>query len=422
MISGLIDTDVLDQFLDQRPRHFREGILRDYPNGQAPLLGLTAALTSKSTVTDPNFRWFTQDYEENRPELAASIGAADTTVTVTSGASLFTANELFEIEQTGETVRVVANPINDTTLQVERGYAGSTATAVDIATDNPHFYYVGSAFEEGSRAPIGAGSRPIRYENFTQIFRNTTEITRTARLTYTRVGDTVAEQKKDVTEKHSQAIERAMFFGRPSEVLGPRPRRTTQGIVDFIRTNAPQNVFNVGDPAFGTGIGLPVPANGGGALSLAGMEEILRQVFKYGSSQKMAFVGDRAHLAIQQLIRRNHEMQFHTSEDMYGMTVNRLVTGNGELMFKTHPQFNISQSGNIGGAAPYYGKDSLMVIMDMANINYVTLNGSETMWEEDLEENDEDLMKSGWLTECGMEFHFPRTHAIIEGLVTGSAD
>ena len=98
------------------------------------------------------------------------------------------------------------------------------------------------------------------------------------------------------------------------------------------------------------------------------------------------------------------------------MTVTRLVCPFGELMLKTHPLFNQITDPVFNTA------DTSMTVLDMKNVRYVSLEGSDTKYQQDLAENGLDGLKSGYLTECGLEVNHPLSHFQINGLRTGIID
>jgi hypothetical protein len=381
---------------DARPKNWREGILRLYPNGMAPLTGLTSMMKERA-VDDPEFSWWEKALQTQRMELSANLGVAGN-LTVVSGALQLKAGHVLRIEHTGEIVRVSSNPTVDTVVPVTRGFAGTTAATVTVASENPFVHVMGTAYEEGSSAPTGINFDPVKKYNYTQIFRDTLEMTRTASKTRLRTGDEVKEAKRECLENHSIQIEMAFFWGRRSEsTLNGKPIRTTGGVISFIDS---ANVVN----------------NAGGSFNMTTLEGWLKRIFDYGSSEKVAFLGNRALLAINQCIRKNTAFQITSGIKEFGMNVSRLICPFGELVLKTHPLFNQISSDT------YNTADSSMVVLDMANVQYVYLNGSDTKYQSDLQENGLDGMKSGYLTECGIEVHHPLTHFMINGMRTGVAD
>lgn len=384
---------------DQRPKSWRETILRLYPNGKAPLTGLTAQMKS-SAVDDPEYNWFEKALPTQRLQVSANVAIGDTSLAVVDGALALKAGHLlrFEGSTTNEIVRVASDPTSDTAVSVVRGYSGTSAATLTIASELPYVHVIGSAYEEGSAAPTGVNYDPAKRYNYLQIFRNTLEMTRTASKTRLRTGDQVKEAKREALELHSVEMEKAFFWGRRSETtLNGKPIRTTGGVLSFVDSN------NVVD-------------NTDGSFNMVELEGWMKRIFDYGSTEKMAFLGNTALAAINTCIRKNTAYNIAAGEKEYGMAVSRLVCPFGTLVLKTHPLFNQLSS------TTYNAADSSMVVLDMENVMYRYLTGDDTRFEKDLQENGLDGMKSGYLSECGLEVHHALTHFYIKGLRTGIAD
>lgn len=395
---------------DERPKNWREGLLRLNPNGKAPLFALTAAM-GKRTTDDPEYNWWEKPMQTRRLTLGADHLVGATTITVAAGAKAFKIGDLLRVEQSGEIIRVAADPSSDTALTVTRGFAGTTAAAIDYdgAGKNPYLLCIGSAYEEGSAAPSGIGFDPVKRYNYTQIFRNTLEATRTATKTRLRTVDQVKEAKRDAAETHSQDIERALFLGVRSEsTLNGKPIRTTGGFYWTMQNFASQNVIDVS----------VTDASG---IDMDRWEEILGLMFKYGSDQKMAFTGNRALAALNQMARRNTQYQLVQGQKELGMNVSKFISPFGELVVKTHPLFNQLGGGTTAGTA-FLGMESDLAVFDMTNLKYVYITGDDMRYEPKQETPGLDGMKSGFITECGLEIGLPETHFLVQGLSKGKAD
>lgn len=412
-IQGLRDTSGF--VTDQRPKNWREGIMLLYPNGKAPLTALTSVMKSKS-VDDPEYNWWDKRFNTRRVKLSASITTTTQTVlTVTAetegtsaGALTLKEGDILLVENTNEQLRVSGDPLTDTSITVSRGFAGSTAQTVTISTAgvNPNLLVIGSAYEEASQAPTGVNFDPVKRYNYTQIFRNTLEMSNTAVKTNLRTGDAVKEAKRETLELHSVDMERAFWFGKRSESTNNgKPIRTCDGIINVIDSGNIKTVTT--DYASG--------------LTMTGLEEYLYNIFKFGSSEKMAFAGNRALLTIQQVIRKNttYNIQFGVKE--FGMSVARLTCPFGELAIKTHPLFNYVTTGtNPTATSTYYGQESWMFILDMENLEYVHMKDRDTKYEPKLETNGLDGMKSGYISEASIRISHPVTHYLLKNLVAAA--
>lgn len=385
---------------NQRPKNWRETILVLEPNGKAPFTALMSQAKDSST-DDPEFSWFEKIMPTQRLALSASLGTSETTITVVSGANQLKRNHILRVEKTGEIMFVTGDPSSDLAIQVTRGFAATTPAAVTIASDNPYVHVIGTAHEEGSNAPTGINYDPTKRYNYTQIFRNTLEMTRTASKTRLRTGDAVKEAKREAMQLHSVELEKAFIFGsRLETTYQGKPLRMTGGVISYIDSG------NVVD-------------NTDGTVNITEIEGWLERMFRYGSSEKMAFVGNLALLAVNQAIRKSTTFQIASGIKEYGMNVSRLTCPFGELVLKTHPLFNQLNSST---SPAYNAPDSWMLVLDFDNIRYRYLTGDDMRYESDLQEKGLDGMKSGFITEAGLEVNHPLSHFLIKGLKSGVAD
>lgn len=405
-ISGLRTT--LDFVEGARPKNWREGVLKLYPNGSAPLFALSAGMKERQ-VDDPEFYWWEEEMQTHRFELAGNLSGSSgvQTVTVTSANSTLKLKEgdILLVEHTLELLFVVADPTNPTQVVVQRGWGGSSVAAVTYngVDVNPNIRVVGSAYEEGSMPPTGKSYDPAKRYNYTQIFRDTLEITRTAMNTRLRTGDEVKRAKAECLEKHSRDIEMSFLFGKRSETTkNGKPLRTMDGVINQID---PANIVS-----------------GVGALDMETWEEYAPILFGYGSEEKVAFIGNRTAIAINQMVRKNSSFEIQTGIKEYGMAVARLITPLGTLVMKRHPLLNQSGGGENAGSNAYYGLDSWMIVLDMKNLTYVELKGGATKYQADLQANGMDGMQSGYLSEVSLEVHHPKTHALLKGITSGIED
>jgi hypothetical protein len=421
-IQGLQNTTTFDTPGGRRPQNYRESILMLYPNGggveKAPLTALTAVMKSES-VDDPVYHWFTKQLQDRRLQLGASLNNTDVAgavvnITVSGsvgGAYSVKEGDLLYVEQNAEILYVNATPTSNTTVQVIRGFdltPGAALTAVTWNGNgvNPFLVVIGSAFEEGSAAPDPVSFDPVEVFNQCQIFRSTYAMTNTARATKTRTGPEEQESKREALENFGVDMERGFFFGRKSTTIrNGQPLRTTNGVIAHIPTDRRYT-----------------PA--GGNLNMQTLEAWSTDIFRYGSTEKMAFCGNTFLTAISQLVRRNGEGHYELSSEVkeYGIGgIRRLRTPNGTLVLKAHPLFGQMVGGTNGGGS-FTSMDNSAVIMDMRNIRYKYLRGRDVQFQNDMQLPGVDGLHAGWIAECGLEVHHPYTHAMITGVKLGVAD
>lgn len=405
-----------DFVADQRPKNWREAILLLYPNGMAPLTGLISAMGSETT-DDPEFNWWTKKFPSQRFTLGANAGTG-TTITIVDdgrgGAQQLKKDHLLYVEETGEILRVSSDPTSATSISVERDFGNEnsgTGTTVDYDGDgvNPYLTVIGTAHSEGSDAPTGINYDPTKNYNYTQIFRNTFEFTRTAMKTRLRTGEQVKEARREALELHGVEQERAYWFGVPRETVDAvsgKPKRMTGGILHWIEQGNGRTKSYTG------------------AIDMDELEEDLLKIFEFGSDQKVAWCGRRAQLTINQIVRKNSSMQIESGIREFGMMVSKITTPFGELVMKTHPLFGLMAGGQNpttpGTAFP--GMDSSMVVLDMAALKYRHIQGDNMRFEGNLQDRGLDAEKNGFITEGGLEVHHPDRHFWLKNVSSAKVD
>lgn len=385
---------------NERPQNWREGILMLYPNGMAPLTALTALMKSES-VDDVRYNWWEKSLLTYRVKMNENLDGSETVITLVSGSFAFKLGDILMVEKSGELLWVAANPVIDTEVTVLRGQFGTSAATVTVASENPYLLQVGSAYEEASASPKGVAFDPSQYYNFLQTFRDSIEASRRAQKTRLRTKPQKQEAKRECLELHSLSLEKAFWFGMRSEgTLNGKPITTTGGVDSFIHSDNKLTFEN-------------------GEVSLDRLEDIMKRVFDYGSNEKVAFLGNTALLAIGKAVRKNSTYNIQGGLTEYGMKVTRLVSPFGELVMKTHPLFN-QISADTG--ASYYALDSTMYILDAKNLKYRYFSGDDMRYETKLEIPGIDGYKEGYLSDCGLEVHHPRTHLKISQIKTAVVD
>ena len=405
-IAGLYDSH---QFLStQRPNDWREGLLLYYPNSKFPMTALTS-LMRKETCKDAKFNWHEKEWDSRRIALDEDLDNSETAITVVAGATKLVAGSLLLVEESGELIEVTTTPTVDTTIGVVRRSVGSVA-ATEVLYEgsgvNPYMSIVGTAHEEAADTPDSVHIQPTTRFNYTQIFRNSLGLTRTAQNTYLRTGEQVKESKRECLENHATDMERAFFWGQASELTsGSHPKRTTDGLVTAIRT--------FGDADCET-------AFGAGTTDLAELEAGLKKVFRYGGDQKLCFCGNTFLMAVNQAIRLAgwSQYQITSSDKLYGMNIQRLLCPFGEVFLKPHPLFNAMPSGV--NTAAYYGWDTNGVFVDTQFLKYRPLRNSDTKYLANRQGNGIDGMTSEYLTECGLEIGVAKAHSIWTGVYAGA--
>lgn len=365
---------------DENPKSWREGILRLSPRNGAPLFSLTSMMKSERTGSH-EFTW----WEEALFMFTFTVGAggqvaADTTFTITGDGTRLKPGDMLRHGVTGEHVRVIS-VVSNTSITVERarGNGGTPEGTAAAMAAGSIMLYVGSAYREGAPRSVGTSTAPVKNFNYTQIFRDPVEITRTAQQTTTyRTGDPFANDKQRTAHKHALGIERAFWFGARYETMeSGQPIRWTGGILSFIPA---ANSYDVG-----------------GAMTMDELEDQIVRIFEFGSTEKLAFSSIHAISLFNRLVRLNTSYEWGSNEKEYGRSVKRLFGPAGTLVLMEHPMFS---------ATDYLRND--VFIIDTDNIRYRHLQ--DTTYLRNRQANDVDGKADEFLTEAGLEVHHGRTH------------
>ena len=375
---------------DFRPKNYRELFTLLEPNGNAPLNALLAMGSSEGT-DDPEYKNFRDELPDRKMKVNGAVASTSTT-TITIDASddnkFAITGAIVVNSETGEVMHVTADT-TATTLTVTRNIGG---TSHQIA-DDAELFIAGFAAAEGGNSPTAISFDATVASNFTQIFRTAFQVSNTLNSTYLRTGDKMDEAMTKALKLHMSDIERAMFFGVKHEANGStaQPTRFTGGLL-----NSLTNVVDVTTDYATYG------GSSAGQMTESGFDSLLiSSVFKYGSKQKIAFVGETVANQLQQIGKDRWKPT--TYEGAYGVNLTQYTTFAGDLMVHLHPQFR--QVPNMKNA---------MVIVDFPYLSYRYLEGRDTQLLENRQSPDADSIKSEYLTECGLELLQDKVHSYIK--------
>jgi hypothetical protein len=411
-----------DWVTDERPKNWREGILRLYPNGMAPLTAIMSKMKSRK-VDDPEYNWWTKPMPTQGGTVSGLYTESSLTTAIsaagTSGATYYAkvAEAVADEFRAGHQaiLRYSSDPTMDVNCEVtavtKNGANSVLAVKLLEADDNSlvsgnnltkcdSILIVGNINAEGASMPSAIAYKPTKLYNYTQIFRSPLSITRTAQRTKLRTGDAYKEAKREALELHSIEMEKAFIFGEKTEGTGDngKPKRTTQGIIPCIRENVSANVLNYTLDADFSG---KVWTDGGDDW----LDETFELLFRYGSEEKLAFVGSGALLGINKLVKAKGYYGFTPQTKSYGIKVLEWVTPFGVVYMKTHPLFTHN-------AADRYS----MLIIEPALLQYCYIDDTTFKPDKSSGAASIDGLEEEYLTEAGMELHFPEAFMYLTGV------
>ncbi|HMD81653.1 MAG TPA: DUF5309 family protein, partial [Anaerolineales bacterium] len=251
---------------------FATALLQEVPTGNAPFFALSSGMKSTPAI-DTVVHWFEESHLSGRTTLAESgFDDSETDMTV-ADASFLVAGAILLVETTGEQVLVTG--VSGSVLTIVRGFAGTSASA---ATSGDGIQKIGTAQAEASEKPTAVMNVGDPIFNFTQIFRNTWNVSGTTAAVQYYTGNKVAKSKRDASLFHAEDIERSLWFGRRSNgTVGGMPFRTMNGLDAMITTNV--------DGA-------------GSTTNWQELEDFLRAIFekniKGEPNERIAFCGNQA--------------------------------------------------------------------------------------------------------------------------------
>lgn len=423
-----------DWATDERPKNWRETILFLYPNGSMPLTAITSKMGSEST-DDAEYNWWTKSLPTQNATVIGMYVDAGFVSAYTSGgvlgSVLYAKVSEAESKQFRVGHQVLLRDASDSGVDVNakvtavssNGTASYVAVKLLEADDNSSnshdlsdcdtMIIIGNINAEGAAMPTGVSYDPVKYYNYTQIFRTPLSITRTAQLTKYRTGDKYKEMKREALEMHGIEMEKAFLFGVPTELTGlnGKPERTTEGIVPFLRRTVPANV---NDFALNASYSGKAWLDDGGGEDW--LDAYLETLFRYGSNEKLAICGSGALLGLNKLAKAGAHMQMTPTQASYGIKVTDWITPFGEIHLKTHPLF--SQEATLRNA---------MLICEPAQMKYRYITDTKFYAEGDqkaaagTQGGRLDGKEEEYLTEAGFEYHHGYTAMFLNGVGLPSA-
>jgi len=396
-----------DWVANQRPENWREMILYLFPNGSAPLTAILSKMRSEKT-TDPRYHWWQKLLPDQRGDAnantftAGAATAGTVTLVTASDANKFRIGHQVLLRNSA----ILADDFTGKVTAINTGTGvlsitpleNATATLVTVDT----VLIIGNINEEGAGAPASLMYDPTEYWNYTQIFRTPLEHTRTALRTKLRTGDQLKQAKKEALQIHGIEQEKAYIFGERSQNTGANGKfeRTTRGVIRSLTdpNGAPNNVDDYLTTTIGTA----------GTLSwLTGgefwLDTMFERIFRYGRGEKLALCGSGALMGLNRLAKSYGRFELTAEKQSYGINVLRWVTPFGTIFLKTHPLFSFEATLR-----------NSMLIVEPENLFYRFVD--DTKYKPEIQPNDIDGEKSEYITEGGLEVHYPQSMGLLRNV------
>ena len=416
-----------DWVADQRPKNWRQQILKLYPNGSAPLTAMLSMMGS-SSVDDAEFNWWTQEQSAVSGAVAGVYTLADLSVAYVNGGvtgdTLFiqitsvlgmrvrTGHQIllrdasdYRVDVVGKITDVTRGNVN-TVLAVKLLEDDDNSADHDLS-DCDNFKIIGNINPEGAEMPEAIALNPVKVYNFTQIFRTPLSMTRTALKTRLRTPNDYQKAKAEALEMHSWEMELAFLWGIRTENIGDngKPERTTMGVINFIRQYA---AANCDDYTLNTTYAGQSWTTGGETW----LKNMLEQIFRYGSGEKLCLCGSGFLLGIDALAMASSQLNIMPGAKTYGMQIKEWVTPFGSIYMKTHPLFSHDATTR-----------NMAIIIEPKELGYRYIDDTSFFGESNSKDHPSgygqrriDGLNEEYLTECGLEFGLPQKCAVLNGV------
>lgn len=393
---------------DLAKKSFAGMITRFMPNGNAPLFGLTALL-STTTALQTEHGFFTKTMVFPAFTLTASITNVATVFTVSSTKNLLP-GQIHQLFQTKENV-IINTVLSPTSISVTRGVGTVAATAITLGSTSPEAYQVGNAYEEASVRPQALGINPIKITNLTQIFRNTWSISGSADAVQVIAGDgTASENRQDCAAFHAADIEKAIFFGQKSQGFrNGQPFRTMDGLISVVSNIA----------YYPSSYTAPNVYAAGATTTNDQLEAMLDPVFDQATDPKIAnerilFVGGKARVVLNNIGKKSGIYQLMDGATSWGLQFSTMKLARGTFRIIEHPLFNSN---------PNWARYAVAV--DLSTFNLAYLGNRKTQNREFNQDkiavdNGIDAVGGSLLTEVTTEIKNPPANAVITGLTAAA--
>lgn len=318
-VKGMFSSDA--SLTGDRIQGFSKALIEYEAANMAPLLTILGGRTQRG-YSSTSYEWTERQritginyiVDNGGNPNGASMRLADT--------SWVTEHMIFMVISTGEFLFV--SGISGSVVTFVRGFGNNQVRPISpSSTRHVEIQRIGTAFHEGSERPeaVALHAGQPRF-NYTQIFRNTWSVTRTAKQVNYRMGDIRKRNKMDCFNLHVRDIEMAMLFGiRSSGVHNNQPFRTFDGLYRQIQTN-------IASPA-------------GGILTERALNTFFQVIFSTGiqgkrNDQRIAICGTHAITHINNLVRGSTQYQITGGETMFGMNITEWLTPYGRIKLMPH--------------------------------------------------------------------------------------
>lgn len=333
-----------------------------------PLFVITNAAKRKSPSIAPRFEWI-EDQEvalwgqvsngSDYSNSATGIQVLD--VTLFAVGDLIASPKAVTSSSADEVMLVTA--ITGNTLTVTRDIG--TGGVNDTIGQTSSIKIIGTAFTENGAISTNRFTAKTVQVSYCQIFKTLVQITHTAASTK-QYGASQGERKYQLVKsmiRHRSEIEAAGLWSRASESLAsPGSRWTTMGLKPRISTNKTDSSTT---------------------LTLTVFNTFGESVFRYGESQKFLMAAPKIISAIN--FFSQNKLLTSVGDTVFGVKINRLTLGLGELLLKNNYRMSTSEVGYTTGNN--FSDEAYAIDLPSVAMRYLSGGGDNLIGDTKLYEN-----------------------------------
>lgn len=340
----------------------------------APLTAALLALQRKSKATGPKLVYKGHDLAVRRTQVnnVGGYNGAATSIDVDDG-SIFSAEDIFIVESTGEIILVTA--VVADTLTVVRGIGTTAGTAM---ADDAYLLNIGPARGEASSGLDMRTNGTTEYTSYTQIFERKLKLSKTLDQSAPATEDERTRLRREQMLEIGRDMELAALYGEPGEVTGTGSvRRTTQGIFSFALANV---------------------QDANGTLTEAELDDWLTLLFDKGSDYRLVFADGPTCNILARLKKPVEQSNVDAKE--VGFTATRFRTPYG--------YYDIIRNPHMVGAFA-----QTAVAIDPEEVAIKVIGDRDLKLHENVQDNDDDFVADKYMAEWGYTWGNPNTHGLL---------
>lgn len=339
---------------------------------------------NQRSTGNPKFEIQEDEYVAENLTINMSAGAAAAATALTfDGTLMAIIGDVILNVRTNELAQVTANVTGTSTLTVVRDANNSRGPGTAV-NDNDVWVIVGNVNEEGATLRQIVSTKITFPFGYTEIFRDPIGLTGTMAASETYHGKDMPYQRRKKLTEHLQHIEKSFLFGKRGIFTGgTHPLRFNGGMFEFISTN--------------------VTSDANGILTEKEWDNFLRDIFRFGSRSKVAYVASIYVTALN--FWAKDKLRINENARKFGLRVMNYTSPHGDLLFMDSEI--LTRTSTWSG----YG-----FILDFDNLEKRFLQGRNTQLKLNRQANDEDSQKEEYLTECGLSRSFEKSHGIMKNV------